>query len=195
MGTDKSLNLCLNLSDFYEPGESGCVIPIFLTNYICKIADFASGQATNFCKVAEIPFGRQYYKNLVLTFCLGGHITNVILLTLRLDRHQIFVKSRKFRLNGNITKIWCSLFCLGEHIGSTRGFHVHISASSPYNLKKQFPGRIIHPFGFRSWGYVVINIWSSTGNKAINNNIRAVCFFRIINKIPAIFGNFFFKIN
>ena len=76
MGTDKSLNLYLNLSDFYEPGESGCVIPIFLANYICKIADFAFGQATNFCKVvdfalgqaknfctvAEIPLGRQSNK-------------------------------------------------------------------------------------------------------------------------------------
>lgn len=134
-------------------------------------------------------------ENRVVSFRYFWQITFVRSLTLRLDKQQIFVRSRKFRLNGNITKIWCSLFCLGEHIGSTRGFHVHISASSPYNLKKQFPGRIIHPFGFRSWGYVVINIWSSTGNKAINNNIRAVCFFQIINKIPAIFGNFFFKIN
>jgi len=85
----------------------------------CDFADFVLGRATNFCKVAEISFGRQYYKNLVLTFLLGrgNYICKVaeisfgrqsyknLVLTFCSGGEITFVRSQKFSLDGNITKI------------------------------------------------------------------------------------------
>jgi len=47
---------------------------------------------------------------ILLTLLEFLQITFARSLTLCLDRQQIFVRSRKFRLDGNQTKIWCSLF-------------------------------------------------------------------------------------